>query len=200
MYFCNMNKILLEVIGLTYSNSLSGAYALFLGNKSDDKRLPIIIGDTEAQSISLALEGFENKRPLTHDAFKSFADAFNINISEVVINRFHEGVFYAELHCEKDNEESIIDIRPSDAIAIALRVKCPIYTTFNIMDEVGIILEDSDIENSNESNEEMSEDLSHDQMGHYNLQDLEALMQNAIDREDYMMASIYRDEIKKRKK
>ena len=199
MYFCNMNRILLEVISLTYSNSMSGAYALILGNKNDDRRIPIIIGSSEAQSIALALEGVENKRPLTHDIFKTFADSFNINISEVVINRFHEGLFFAELHCGKDNEDSIIDIRPSDAIAIALRVKCPIYTTFDVMDEVGIILDDSDIENNNEDNEVLLEDSNYDNMNNYSLHDLETLLQNAIEREDYMMASVYRDEIKKRK-
>ena len=134
-----MNKIFLEVKGLTYSNSQSGAYALILNKKGDKMYLPIIIGEAEAQSIAIALEGHKNIRPLTHDLFMTFATTFDIDIEEVVINKFKEGLFYSELHCMKDGELTIIDARPSDAIALAVRFKCPVYTYSQVLEEAGLI-------------------------------------------------------------
>ena len=197
MYFCNMNRILLDVIGLTFSHSQSGAYALMLGEKNDQRRLPIIIGEAEAQSIAVALENFNSKRPLTHDLFKSFATAFDINITEIVINRFKEGLFFSELHCEKDGETSIIDARTSDAVAIAIRFKCPIYTTPQVMEEAGLIMDDTDLDEEEEISEEALNDFGYERMDRYSLQDLEELLQDAINDEDYMAASVLRDEIKK---
>ena len=188
-----MNKILLEVIGLTYSNSQSGAYALILGEKGSMMRLPIIIGEAEAQSIAIALEGFQNKRPFTHDLFKSFATTFDINIKEVIVNNFKEGIFYSELHCIKDDEEYILDARTSDAVALAIRFKCPIFTYQNILNEVGIIIDDDDI-----ANEIDEEDYTGD-YDRYESWELESLLKDAVENEDYATASILRDEINKRK-
>lgn len=194
-----MNKILLDVIGLSFSHSQSGAYALMLGEKNDRRRLPVIIGEAEAQSIAVAMENFEKKRPLTHDLFKSFATTYGINITEVVINRFKEGIFFSELHCEKDGEFSIIDARTSDAVAIAVRFKCPIYTTSQVMEEAGLIMDDIEFDNDEENEEDMLDDFGYERMDRYDMQDLQQLLQDAIDSEDYMAASILRDEINKRK-
>lgn len=199
MYFCNMNRILLDVIGLSFSHSQSGAYALLLGEKNDRRRLPVIIGEAEAQSIAIAMENVEKKRPLTHDLFKSFATAYGINITEVVINRFKEGLFFSELHCEKDGEVSIIDARTSDAVAIAVRFKCPIYTTSQVMEEAGLIMDELENEECEDNEENMLDDFGYERMDRYDMQDLQQLLQDAIDKEDYMAASVLRDEINKRK-
>lgn len=189
-----MNKILLEVIGLTYSNSQSGAYALIMGEKNAKLRLPIIIGEAEAQSIAIAIEGYENRRPLTHDLFKSFADNFNINITEVVINKFKEGLFFSELLCEKDGETTIIDSRTSDAIAIALRFKCPIFTYQQVMEEAGIEIDDETI-----SGTDSETDIDNNSLEDYNISELEALLNEAIEDEDYAKASMLRDIINEKK-
>lgn len=199
MYFCNMNRILLDVIGLSFSHSQSGAYALLLGEKNDRRRLPVIIGEAEAQSIAIAMENVEKKRPLTHDLFKSFATAYGINITEVVINRFKEGLFFSELHCEKDGEASVIDARTSDAVAIAVRFKCPIYTTSQVMEEAGLIMDELENEECEDNEENMLDDFGYERMDRYDMQDLQQLLQDAIDKEDYMAASVLRDEINKRK-
>lgn len=189
-----MNKILLEVIGLTYSNSQSGAYALIMGEKNAKLRLPIIIGEAEAQSIAIAIEGYENRRPLTHDLFKSFADNFNINITEVVINKFKEGLFFSELLCEKDGKTTIIDSRTSDAIAIALRFKCPIFTYQQVMEEAGIEIDDGTI-----SGTDSETDIDNNSLEDYNISELEALLNEAIEDEDYAKASMLRDIINEKK-
>ena len=193
-----MNKILLDVIGLSFSHSQSGAYALMLGEKNDERRLPVIIGEHEAQSIAIAMENIKSRRPLTHDLFKTFATSFDINIKEVVINRFKEGLFFSELHCDKDGEETIIDARTSDAVAIAIRFKCPIYTTSQVMEDAGIIINENDFDNEDDT-EEPLKDFGYERMDRYSLQDLQELLQDAIDNEDYTAASILRDEINKRK-
>ena len=194
-----MNRIFLDVIGLSFSHSQSGAYALLLGEKNDRRRLPVIIGEAEAQSIAIAMENVEKKRPLTHDLFKSFATAYGINITEVVINRFKEGLFFSELHCEKDGEVSVIDARTSDAVAIAVRFKCPIYTTSQVMEEAGLIMDELENEEFEDNEENMLDDFGYERMDRYDMQDLQQLLQDAIDKEDYMAASVLRDEINKRK-
>lgn len=194
MYFCKMNKILLEVIGLTFSNSMSGAYALIMGEKNSKLRLPIIIGEAEAQSIAIAMEGHESRRPLTHDLFKSFAENFDIKITEVIINTFKEGLFYSELLCEKDGEISVIDSRTSDAIALALRFGCPIYTYPQVMEEAGIEIDvDTDSEDKTETSTEAMT------LEDYDISDLEAFLKEAIEEEDYAKASVLRDIINKKK-
>lgn len=190
-----MNKILLEVAGLSYSHSQSGAYALFLKRNDDNNCLPIIIGEAEAQSIAVALENIENKRPLTHDLFKTFASTFDINISEVVINRFKNGIFYSELHCVKDSEEYIIDARTSDAVAIAIRFKAPIFTNHQVMEEAGIVLDDADFG----SDSKLDADADSDSDADFDISELEILLQNAIEDEDYAQASKLRDIINEKK-
>ena len=185
-----MNKILLEVIGLSYSHSQSGAYALILGNKDDKTSLPIIIGEAEAQSIAIALEDIKSPRPLTHDLFKTFAQSFDINISEVIINRFKNGLFFSEMHCIKDGEESIIDARTSDAIAIALRFDAPIYARHQVIEEAGIMMEDLDSDSDSDFDGGFER---------YDISELELLLKEAIEVEDYQKASILRDLINERK-
>ena len=193
-----MNKILLEVFGLTFSDSHSGAYALILRAKTEKKHLPIIIGEAEAQSIAIALEGHENRRPLTHDLFKSFANAFDIDIVEVVINRFKEGLFYSELHCMKDGESFVIDSRPSDAIALAVRFNCPIFTYPQVMEEAGIEIKE-EREQERGRGQERDDFNTEDNLSRYKVSELKLMLEDAIEREDYQMASLLRDEINSRK-
>jgi len=190
-----MDKVRLEIIGLTYSESPTGAYVLILGDKNSRRRLPIVIGSNEAQAIAVGIERQQNSRPLTHDLLLKFANTFNVKIMEVVINRFRDGVFYAMLVCQQDNEMVLIDARPSDAIALAVRLGCEIYAYETVMQEAGIIMDD------------MEEDEAPDQSGTINkvqdepdldlltLSELEDLLQEAIDDEDYAKAAQIRDEI-----
>ena len=145
-----MNKVKLEIIGMSYSQSQSGAYALILGEVGGKRRLPIIIGGFEAQAIAIELEKMKPSRPLTHDLFKQFADTFNVVIQEVVINKFKEGVFHAELVCLDGRSEYRIDARTSDAVALALRFKCPIFTHEKIMSAAGIIVDEKQEEKESE--------------------------------------------------
>jgi len=190
------------VAGMSYSQSQSGAYALFLGVVGEDKRLPIIIGGFEAQAIAIFLEKMKPQRPLTHDLFKNFATSFGIHLKEVVINKFEEGIFYSKLVCEKDGKKVEIDSRTSDAVALALRFDCPIYAAAEIIDEAGIVIEESDTEPETEGKtEEKHEETT--PSGHtyedYLLEELEGMLRKAIEEENYEEASRIRDEIKKRK-
>ena len=193
-----MNSVLLDVIGITYSQSQSGAYALILGVKGDKTRLPIIIGEAEAQLIVIAIEGHETRRPLTHDLFKTFATSFDINITEVLINRFKDGVFYSELHCVKDGEESIIDARTSDAVAIALRFNAPIYANSQVIEEAGIVMDDIEEDNDTETDFDTDFDTDID-FERYSIAELEQLLKEAIEVEDYAKASVLRDIINDKK-
>ncbi|GMT45000.1 MAG: hypothetical protein IEMM0006_0832 [bacterium] len=190
------------VAGMSYSQSQSGAYALFLGVVGEDKRLPIIIGGFEAQAIAIFLEKMKPQRPLTHDLFKNFATSFGIHLIEVVINKFEEGIFYSKLVCEKDGKKVEIDSRTSDAVALALRFDCPIYAAAEIIDEAGIVIEESDTEpETGGKTEEQHEETT--SSGHtyedYLLEELEGMLRKAIEEENYEEASRIRDEIKKRK-
>ena len=196
-----MNKILLNVIGITYSQSQSGAYALLLEVKGEQTRLPIIIGEAEAQSIAIAIEGHETRRPLTHDLFKTFAKSYDINITEVVINRFKEGLFYSELHCIKDGEETIIDARTSDAVALALRFDAPIYANSQVVEEAGIIMDDIDLDEEGDDSDfdtDANTDTDTD-FERYDIKELQHLLQKAIEDEDYAKASVLRDIINDKK-
>lgn len=188
-----MNRVLLEVLGVSYCNSQSGAYALLMGERGAQRYLPIIIGGTEAQSIAMVLEDIRYTRPLTHDLFKDIADRYSIKVKEVVINKFKNGLFYSELHCENKGIESTFDARPSDAIALALRYECPIYTYSNIIDEAGIngkdISIDRDYTNYN----------PYEEYSLLSLDDLEDMLQDAISEEDYKSAAKFRDLINERK-
>ena len=146
-----MHKIRLNILGLSVSQTQSGAYALVLAEENGERRIPIIIGPVEAQAIAIQLEGLKPPRPLTHDLIKNMAMAFDIALLEVTIYKLEEGIFYSELLCEMDGKEIKIDSRTSDAVALALRFRCPIYTTEEILKKSGIILdledEDSPVRN-----------------------------------------------------
>jgi uncharacterized protein len=194
-----MDKIRLEIIGMSYSQSQSGAYALILGEKDGKRRLPIIIGGFEAQSIAIELEKIKTPRPLTHDLFKTFAESFEIEITEVIINKFSEGVFYAVLLCSDGKNEVEIDSRTSDAIALALRFSCPVYTYESIMVAAGILMEeDPETAKSGDlaGDEPLQEETS---FSDYSPEELKQLLQSAVENEEYEKASRIRDEIKRRK-
>lgn len=193
-----MKKVRLEIIGLSQSQVQETSYALVLGDEAGERRLPIIIGTWEAQSIALKLENMPTQRPLTHDLFKNMADAFNIRLKEVVINNLQEGIFYSVLVCEKDGERVEIDSRTSDAIALALRFDCPIYTYDYILASAGIaastlrrMAEEEESEAEGESKEEAWESMSTKQ--------LRERLKEAVESENYEQASRIRDELKKRK-
>lgn len=193
-----MDKIKLDIIGMSYSQSQSGAYALILGETGGKRRLPIIIGGFEAQSIAIELEKMKPARPLTHDLFKSFAETFFVSVREVVINKFIEGVFHAQLVCVHDNKEFYIDSRTSDAVALSLRFNCPIYTYDRIMSEAGIVVEDKPEKEPAEPETGKKSQSKKNIFTKYNLEELNKLLKWAVEKEDYERASKIRDEINKR--
>lgn len=200
-----MGKIKLNVLGLSYSQTQTGAYALVLSEEEGDRRIPIIIGGVEAQSIAIQLEELEPPRPLTHDLFKSFAEAFTVNLVEVNIYRLEEGIFYSELICEKGTSRIRIDSRTSDAVAIALRFKCPIFTTEEIIGKAGIVLNPEDEEGVQEEairKETVETDTlpKGTRFDTYSNEQLKGMLDEAIRNEDYERASLIRDEMSKREK
>ncbi len=194
-------KIKLEILGISYSQSQSGAYALILGEVGEKRRLPIVIGSFEAQAIAIELEKMKPSRPLTHDLFKSFAETFKINISEVIIYKFSEGIFFAKLICNNGGDIIEIDSRTSDAVAIAVRFKCPIYTYESILNSAGIILpeEHSSAANPEEVEEAKTSKSTERDFEQYTFKELETMLMAAIDEEAYEKASKIRDEISRRK-
>ena len=195
-----MNKVNLEIVGLTYSESSTGAYVLILGDKLSQRRLPIVIGSAEAESIAVGIETHKNGRPHTHDLFLRFAHEFGVEIMEVVINRFRDGVYYAMLVCKQGDDLTMVDARPSDAIAIAVRTGCEIYAYETVMDEAGIIMEDIDKPTVAEPEESpINKGASATSLDMLNMEALEELLQEAIDNEDYQKAAQIRDEINRRK-
>ena len=191
-----MNKVSLEIIGLTYSESSTGAYVLILGDKNSQRRLPIVIGSAEAESIAVGIEKHKNGRPHTHDLFLRFAKEFGVEISEVVINRFRDGVYYAMLVCKQGDDLTMIDARPSDAIAIAVRLGCEINAYESVMEEAGIIMDDMEKEETEEPDEApINIGKAQTSLDMLDLDTLEDLLQEAIDNEDYQRAAQIRDEI-----
>lgn len=186
-----MNKITLEIKELLYSQSSSGAYVLILGDKHSMRRLPIVIGSNEAQSIALGLEGNQGSRPLTHDLFKKFAEQYEVDLIEVVITRFLEGVFYAMLICKQGEDITMIDARPSDAIALAVRFNCPISAYENVMNEAGIEMEEVKDMDANADLEPIEK--SAETLDNLSVDQLKKLLQMAIDEEDYEKAAELRD-------
>lgn len=193
-----MKKIKLEILGISYSQSQSGAYALILGETGEKRRLPIIIGSFEAQAIAIELENMKPSRPLTHDLFKNFAETFNIIINEVVIYKFSEGIFFAKLMCFDGDKEIEIDSRTSDAVALAVRFKCPIYTYESILKAAGIVLQDEAKETAPEDINEQKEP-SDGEFSQMNLKELKEMLSKAVSEEAYEKASKIRDEINRRK-
>lgn len=182
-------KIKLKVVGLTYSQIQSGAYALILGEIDGPYRIPVVIGAPEAQSIAIELEGIIPPRPLTHDLFESFTHAFGIKLLEVYIYKFEDGIFYSELTFSDGERQIVLDSRTSDAIAIAIRTKSPIYTTSEILTTTGFVLE-------NDNNASIRADHDADagvnaepKLENYALEELEALLAKHIDNEEYEQAA-----------
>ncbi|MDG1778047.1 MAG: bifunctional nuclease family protein [Flavobacteriaceae bacterium] len=205
-----MSLVRLNIKGISYSQTQSGAYALILSEVDGERKLPIVIGAFEAQSIAIALEkDIRPPRPLTHDLFKNFSDRFNIIVKQVIIHKLVDGVFYASLICESNGKEEIIDGRTSDAIALALRFSAPIFTYKNILEKAGIILKinpEEDVEKSDDALvfEEVPSDASEKNIDEQNdyknlsLAELEDLLQKAVSDENYEVAAKIRDEISKR--
>lgn len=194
-----MRKIKLEIVGMSYSQSQSGAYALILGVSGENRRLPIIIGGFEAQAIAIELEKMKPTRPLTHDLFMNFANHFKIKITKVIINKFEEGIFFSQLVCEQDGETSMIDSRTSDAVALAIRFKCPIYAFESIIEEASIVMDDDQMEGEDKEIK-LSEEGEPVGFEDYLLEELEEKLKNAVADENYEKASRLRDEINRRKK
>ncbi len=199
----DMEKIRLSIVGLSYSQTQSGAYALVLGEENGKRRLPIIIGGFEAQSIAIELEDMTPSRPLTHDLFKSFAEAFSIEVKEVIIYNLVEGIFFSKIMCEQNGVEHEIDARTSDAVALAVRFGCDIYTYEFILGSAGILLdEDMKVKEEGEEGEEAEvniEDLTKkEDVTQLSVSELEKKLEEAIANEDYEFASKIRDEIDKR--
>ena len=206
------NKIKLRVQGLTNSQVQSGAYALILAEEDGNRRIPVIVGTPEAQSIAIALEYITPPRPLTHDLFVSFATAFDIKLKEVYIYKFEEGIFYSELLFTDGKREIPVDSRTSDAIAIALRAKCDIYVSESIMIEAGVVLDEDVEDNADDDFEDDDDDLM--AMDPDDIKDEEALkrwlglieddelnkrLEEAVQEENYEHAKMYQDEIRRRK-
>jgi len=191
-----MSKKKLSILGLSYSQTQTGAYALVLVEESGKRRIPIIIGGAEAQAIAIEIEGLKPLRPLTHDLFYSLASSFDIEMIEVNIHKLEEGIFYSELIAERDGVRQIIDARTSDAIALAIRFKCPIYTTEKILDSAGIQFESEDDEPTTKKRKTKKEV---DILAEKSQDDLQDMLDNAIATENYELASKIRDELKRRK-
>ena len=195
-----MEKIKLEIAKLSYSQTQSGAYALVLSESNGKRRLPIIIGGFEAQAIAIELEKMTPSRPLTHDLFKNFAEEFKINIVEVVIYNLVEGIFFAKLICEQDGKEIEIDSRTSDAIALAVRFECNIYTYEFVLSSAGIILDDEELDEGEGVEEEIKiEEITNSPVERMTLTELNQQLKEAIENEDYEAASNIRDKINRRK-
>ena len=213
-----MGKIKLNVLGISYSQTQSGAYALVLSEEEGDRRIPIIVGGFEAQAIAIELEGLTPPRPLTHDLFRNFADSYGIRILEVNIHKLEEGVFFASILCDNGDQQITLDARTSDAIALALRFKCPIYTTDEIVEKAGIVLDfekGSGIEPSGETGPPVEmmttpgasgkpvkpgKKTNHPDLSDSSMEELKSMLADAVSKEDYEKASEIRDEIKRRSK
>jgi bifunctional DNase/RNase len=192
-----MKKIELEIVALSHSITQTHSYAVVLGEINGLRRLPIVIGGFEAQAIAVALERMSPSRPLTHDLLKNFMMAFNVDLHEVVINDLQEGIFYSKLVCSSANDTVEIDSRTSDALALAVRFGCPIYTYDNILDQAGILMEDDG--KTKTATPVTSETGGSDNLKSLSLEELEGLLTEVLDHEDYIRAIAIRDEIKSRK-
>ena len=197
-----MQKVRLEISGIAYSQTQSGSYVLTLSEAAGKRKLPIVIGGFEAQAIAVELEKMIPNRPLTHDLIKSFCITYDVIIKEVLIYKFVEGVFYSKLICEKDGTISEIDSRTSDAIAVGVRFNSPIFTLSNVLEEAGITSDQEDAFESDSIYEEeedvFKEEKELSSLVNDSIQDLEKQLQEALENENYELASKLRDEIKKR--
>jgi uncharacterized protein len=195
-----MKKIELEIVALSHSITQTQSYAVVLGEINGLRRLPIVIGGFEAQAIAVALERMSPSRPLTHDLMKNFMLAFNVDMHEIVINDLQEGIFYSKLVCSSENDTVEIDSRTSDALALAVRFGCPIYTYDNILDQAGVMMD----EELNAPKQEISANVPFDNTSKneslrtMSLEDLNTLLSEVLESEDYIRAIAIRDEIKSR--
>jgi hypothetical protein len=193
-----MKKIELEIVALSHSITQTHSYAVVLGEVNGLRRLPIVIGGFEAQAIAVALERMSPSRPLTHDLLKNFMLAFEVELHEVVINNLQEGIFYSQLVCSSAKDTVEIDSRTSDALALAVRFGCPIFTYDTILDQAGILMED-DGKTKTSAAPVTTETGGSDKLQSLSLEELEGLLAEVLDQEDYIRAIAIRDEIKSRK-
>lgn len=197
-----MKKIELEIVALSHSITQTHSYAVVLGELNGLRRLPIVIGGFEAQAIAVALEKMDPSRPLTHDLMKNFMIAFNIELKEIVISDLKEGIFYSSLICESDSETIEIDSRTSDALALAVRFNCPIYTFDHILDNAGILMEDTQPkpqESSSNTSTPVQEHSERSNLERLSIEELHTLLNEVLEQEDYVRAIAIRDEINSRK-
>lgn len=194
-----MKKIELEIVALSHSITQTHSYAVVLGEVNGLRRLPIVIGGFEAQAIAVALERMQPSRPLTHDLMKNFMHAFNVELMEIIINDLQEGIFYSKLVCVNEHDTVEIDSRTSDALALAVRFGCPIYTYENILENAGILMEDESKQKKGEIPVLDAATISSRDLGKLSLLELEKLLSEVLEQEDYIRAIEIRDEIKKRK-
>ena len=192
-----MKKIELDIVALSHSITQSHNYAVVLGEQHGRRRLPIVIGGFEAQAIAVAMERMTPTRPLTHDLMRNAFETFKIDLKEVIINDLQDGIFYARLVCLNDGETVEIDSRTSDALAMAVRFDCPVYTYEFIMDAAGVILEEGE-EESEEARPVRVREKKGNSLKNYSLEDLEEMLNEVIGREDYEKAARIRDEINRR--
>ncbi|ADB36774.1 bifunctional nuclease family protein [Spirosoma linguale] len=197
-----MDKIKLEILGLSPSQSQSGSFALVLGEEYGNRRLPIIIGMFEAQAIAIEIEKIVPNRPMTHDLFKQFAEQFKFTVREIMISDLREGIFFAKIVCFDGVRESVIDARPSDAIAIGIRFDVPIYTNESILSEAGITASGTDEEEEQEelvrSSNRPSARSFGDQLKNATSEELQRMLEEALGNEEYERAAKIRDEMSKR--
>lgn len=181
----------MDILGLSTSPSSGGAYALILSETDGNRRLPIIIGTFEAQAIALELESIKPPRPMTHDLLKNIILSYNSNVKKVVINNLNEGTFYAQIHYSNNSDDIVLDSRPSDAIALAIRFNAPIYTNEKVLEEAGIVSDDKPVKSGDKSKK------NNPDSGLTKLEELEIDLKTAIETENYEKAAKIRDQISK---
>jgi uncharacterized protein len=192
-----MKKLALEIVALSHSVTQSHNYAVVLGEVEGNRRLPVVIGSFEAQAIAVSMEGMTPNRPLTHDLFKNTLDLFSIDLKEIIINNLLDGIFYAKLVCEREGEMIEIDSRTSDALALAVRFKCPIFTYDFILDSAGIVMEDSQDEPGTETS--LTKETKTQKLSTMTLDALSKMLEDVLAEEDYERAALIRDELNRRK-
>ena len=194
-----MNKVPLNVLGISYSQTQTGAYALVLGEENGNRRIPIIIGAHEAQAIAIQLEGLKPPRPMTHELFYNFAREYGVSVEAVYIFRLEEGVFYSKLICTNGGKRVELDARTSDAIALAMRFHCPIYTTAEILERAGIVFTNEPQSGSGQPAPFREPKKKKADLQYMSISELENMLNEAVMNENYEQASEIRDEIKRRK-
>ena len=196
-----MKKIELEIVALSHSITQTHSYAVVLGEVNGLRRLPIVIGGFEAQAIAVALERMQPSRPLTHDLLKNFMNAFNVELQEIIINDLQEGIFYSKLICVSEHDTVEIDSRTSDALALAVRFGCPVYTYDTILDSAGILMEESGSGGTKKKPvSTTAEPGSRDDLTGLSVEELDHLLNEVLEQEDYIRAIAIRDELNKRRK